>query len=413
MEIEELKKSVFHLLRDLKQEGLGKRVYSDIIDEDGRQYVDLVMEGGGVWGIALMGYTYILEELGIRFIGFGGTSAGSINAMLMAAQGDYDKPKTDKLLELLANQSLADFMDGDNDAQDFIETFVLSKDKPGTLKAAWTGWNVVDNFRDYWGLNPGQSFLEFMTKALEEMHVKSQGDLDSKLSETPTLFLRGAEGPTEIADFKARIALVTTELITQTKVDFPRMGKLFWANPKEVNPALYVRASMSVPLFFVPMKVNDLPDNTNAMVAWDELASYRGEVPEKAYFVDGGLISNFPIDLFHSSGVPRMPTFGAKLGLERNEPNGIANFYQFLGSMVGTMRHVHDYTFLTKNKDYKKLIHHIKVDDFNWLDFNMSDDDKIELFQRGAEAAAEFLRRFNWEAYKELRASLKRYEDSE
>ena len=37
------------------------------------------MEGGGVLGIALTGYTYILEQAGIRFLGVGGTSAGSIN----------------------------------------------------------------------------------------------------------------------------------------------------------------------------------------------------------------------------------------------------------------------------------------------------------------------------------------------
>ena len=36
--------------------------YSDIVDEFGNQYVDLVQEGGGVLGIALLGYTYVLEE---------------------------------------------------------------------------------------------------------------------------------------------------------------------------------------------------------------------------------------------------------------------------------------------------------------------------------------------------------------
>ena len=49
---------------------------SDIRDRHGNQYVDLVMEGGGVLGVALAGYSYVLESAGLRFLGLGGTSAG-------------------------------------------------------------------------------------------------------------------------------------------------------------------------------------------------------------------------------------------------------------------------------------------------------------------------------------------------
>jgi NTE family protein len=68
-------------------ESLRGKTYSDIVDARGMQYVDLVMEGGGMLGIALVGYTWALEQAGIRFLGIGGTSAGSINALLLAALG--------------------------------------------------------------------------------------------------------------------------------------------------------------------------------------------------------------------------------------------------------------------------------------------------------------------------------------
>ena len=71
---------VLVLMDTLKAACKGKK-FSDIIDSDGHQYVDLVMEGGGVLGIALVGYTYVLEQMGIRFLGIGGTSAGAINVM--------------------------------------------------------------------------------------------------------------------------------------------------------------------------------------------------------------------------------------------------------------------------------------------------------------------------------------------
>ena len=50
--------------KKLKDDGVK---FSDIVDAHGHQYVDLVQEGGGVLGIALVGYTYVLENAGIRF----------------------------------------------------------------------------------------------------------------------------------------------------------------------------------------------------------------------------------------------------------------------------------------------------------------------------------------------------------
>ena len=45
---------------------------------------------------------------------------------------------------------------------------------------------------------------------------------------------------------------------------------------------------------------------------------------------------------------------------------------------------------------------------FNWLDFNMGEDDQIKLFNLGAKKAVEFLKDFDWEKYKETRKKLNR-----
>tara|TARA_B100001059_G_C17771563_1_gene548768 strand:- start:484 stop:870 length:387 start_codon:yes stop_codon:yes gene_type:complete len=91
----------------------GKR-YSDIENLHGNQYVNLVQESGGVLGIALVGsYTYILEKAGIRFMNLVGTSAGTINTMMMAGLGRIDKEKSEKNLTILNNQPLFDLVDGD------------------------------------------------------------------------------------------------------------------------------------------------------------------------------------------------------------------------------------------------------------------------------------------------------------
>src|SRR5688572_16139193 len=79
------------------------------VEENGQprqlQCVKLVQEGGGVLGVALVGYTYVLEELRIRFLQLAGTSAGAINTMLMAAINRKEDKKSEIILDILANKN--------------------------------------------------------------------------------------------------------------------------------------------------------------------------------------------------------------------------------------------------------------------------------------------------------------------
>ena len=60
-----------------------------------------------------------------------------------------------------------------------------------------------------------------------------------------------------------------------------------------------VRASMSIPFFYAPLKLKDAAG-------------------EECWFVDGGMLSNFPIDVFDRTdgAPPRWPTFGIKLSAQ-------------------------------------------------------------------------------------------------
>jgi NTE family protein len=165
---------------------------------------------------------------------------------------------------------------------------------------------------------------------------------------------------------------------------------------------------MSIPFFFKPLIVRNIPSGKEAKDHWDQLASYRGKIPPEAFFVDGGIMSNFPIDVFHKfNTVPRMPTFGVRLGIDRNEYNKISSPVNLFGAMFNSIRHLHDYDFILKNPDYRHLIQHINIGHHNWLNFALTDEDKTDLFIRGAQAAATFLKKFDWEGYKEIRRQLK------
>ena len=104
-----------------------KKVVSDVLDEEGNQYVNLVQEGGGVLGVALVGYTYVLEEMGIRFMRLAGTSAGAINTAMMAVIGEKEAKKSGAILEHLSNKDIFEFVDGHPVAKKIIKNFITNE----------------------------------------------------------------------------------------------------------------------------------------------------------------------------------------------------------------------------------------------------------------------------------------------
>ncbi len=385
------------------QAGCKDRPLSDLIDDAGHQYVDFVMEGGGVLGIALTGYTYVLEQIGIRFLGIGGTSAGSINALMIAALGAPQEAKSERLVAALADMPMASFIDGDSDARDFSDAMLK---KAGMVKLLWKAAQIVDNLKQDLGLNPGEKFLEWLTGCLAEAGVRTLADLEAKLAAVPSLVHRLGL-PLEPSECGGRLAMIAADVTTETKVELPKMASLYWSDPARVNPACFARASMSIPLFFRPYRVGDLPHSEGHRRAWEAHAGYRGELPREVYFIDGGIMSNFPINLFHTPDrVPYAPTFGAKIGIDRSAPLAITSPAKLVGAIFDAARHTLDYDFILRNPDYHHLVKMIDTGSHNWLDFALPNEAKVDLFARGAEAAAEFLCGFDWEGYKKVRADL-------
>src|SRR5581483_9262344 len=100
--------------------------------------------------------------------------------------------------------------------------------------------------------------------------------------------------------------VVHTADITRNKLvrlpwDYPDYG----VDPDSARIVDAVRASMSIPFFFTPVHV-DAP-------AHDDGTSNFAAGP--VTWVDGGLLSNFPVEVFdRSDGQPsRWPTIGVKL----------------------------------------------------------------------------------------------------
>ncbi len=401
-ELKELVKAVDEIAKS------GKR-FSDIEDKDGNQYVDLVQEGGGVLGIALVGYTWILERAGLRFFSLAGTSAGAINTMMLAALGPLHQAKSEKILEILAQKNLFDLVDGDRPVRKLVQRFIRGE--------SGIGWLIVKNiFRFYriltrqLGLNPGNEFEKWITAELVKIGIKTMGDITRLRHELP-VGLKDISGG-NANEMVPRLAIIAADITTHSKIEFPRMSDLFFSQPDDVSPARLVRTSMSIPFFFEPVTFDNIP-NSGKMndEKWLQHCRYRGEVPPSVCFVDGGLLSNFPINVFHRSDgkLPRRPTFGVRLSTYRKDYSNVTGMKSMMGAMISSMRQIYDYDFLKRNPDYSQLIGHVDADkEFNWLDFEISRSEQVKMFLHGAREAVAFLNAFDWEKYKKTRLELSR-----
>ncbi|PZF74361.1 patatin-like phospholipase family protein [Taibaiella soli] len=431
---------------------------SDVVDNDGHQYVNLVQKGGGVLGVALVGYVYILEQAGIRFLKLAGTSAGAINTSLMAIQEDKSKAKSDYLIQALADLDMFRLVDGHPFAKlvirnlvkepdfikrvrkllkqfavamaillllaffllglqhkfpqlSFITTPVFILIGVFSLLAILAGiyaQSILQRLKNAgFGINPGDFFYDWVKKHMTDNNIITVEDLVNRAQTTPPLKM--ANGRTENTDdLKGDVVFIASELVTQNKFELPGMAGLFRTNDAmhELQPAGFVRASMSIPIFFESYYIKDIPIENDAIAQlWKEKFNVQSP-PHIVRFVDGGILSNFPINLFYNKDVnlPRLPTFGIDLDdskpQDKNNQPDDWSFTGYVGRMFNTVRFYYDKDFSLKNKMMNLGVGKVPVSEYNWLNFFLNNEQKIDLFAKGAEAATQFLESFDWEEYK-------------
>lgn len=451
------------LLREAFAPGKKPFEVSDVLDAEGHQYVNLVQKGGGVLGVALVGYTYILEQMGIRFLRMAGTSAGAINTAMLTIIGKKQEEKSTKVLEAITNLNFFDLVDGHPFARWIIKRFITHKNyfkrvrnvtvtvvailllllisnfvvlyllpahsglKPlsNTLVLAMViviilvaeahryAFNLLKKFKNSgYGINPGHFFYNWIEKQMRDNGVTNTRDLNGKAAQDiPGIHLRNPNHPQGLEGLRGDVTFITSELVTQNKIEFPAMASLFRTGDKDdIHPSGFVRASMSIPVFFESYFIKDIPcQHPDIKKQW-EATFGEGDPPSVARFVDGGILSNFPINIFYNPRVmvPRLPSFGIDLddSAPEDKTKHSANWTMtgYFGRIFNTIRNYYDKDFQLKNRVYSQGVGSIPLPEFNWLNFFVSDADKLAMFEKGAEAATQFLLKFNWSEYKNDRA---------
>jgi NTE family protein len=392
---------------------LENKIYSDVVDVEGYQYVDLILEGPGNSPISLCGYTYVLEQCGIRFFNIAGSSAGALNAMMLAALQECSSTKTEKLTSLLFNTDFTDWQNNDPYIKWLIDK-LSSNSKLRNLFLLFSTSELLRLLKHKYGLSSTEHLENWLTSELIRLGIHTVSDLEARrerLSED--LRLRsGEQYPFE----KAKLSIFTADISNKSMANFPKMASMYWLDAEFVNPAKFISAAMATPFLFYPYEIKNQIKRNKGIPIYDDYSlllddnyntnSSAEKFQESVKFSDAGLFCNFPINHFHRRDglLPRKPSFGVRTNLITNSSTSISDFSDYCIKMAETYREINDLEFIRRNHEYDQLICKINFPkNISCFEFDLNENQKIELFLSGARAAVKFLEKFNWNVYKDTR----------
>jgi NTE family protein len=316
------------------------------------RFADLVLEGGGVKGIGLAGAVLALDQAGYQFQRVAGTSAGAIAAAIIAALNKAGKPLS-KLGDYLQTVQFEQFM------------------AKSRVRAALGGVADAEHLLLHMGLYDGDYLLDWLGGVLKDIGVVHFGDLR----------LDDADADARWTDQQRYSLVVHVSDITRGKLvrlpwDYDEYG--LDADGERIVDA--VRASMSIPFFFEPVRFRA------PAVTVGEVAIAAGRVT----WVDGGLLDNFPVDVFDRTdgAEARWPTIGIKLSARQTTIAGIHGTDNVAAEAVACLETLLDNAgryYVTPDKAARTIF----VDNagVKATDFNLTADQRQKLFENGQNAA--------------------------
>lgn len=321
-------------------------------------YTNLVLEGGGVRGLAYAGVFSVLEEKNIlqHIEKVGGSSAGAI-AGFMISMG-YSAAEIDSMMQQLPVQQ---FNDG-----------------KGGL------WGKYKRVKNDFGIYEGKKFESWLQRLAK---IKT-GNPNISFAELHALRLSGKK-------FKDLYC-------TGTNLSRQQLEVFSYEHTPDMPVALAVRISGGVPLYFEPVAL----DNDLRKIKKGDTASFIN------YYVDGGMLCNYPISIFDSCEENKNPllcnsvrfnpqTIGIKLerpeqidSLQKNNitipPYDVNNFNEYLAAFSNLM-------IETLNRKYPNLENergrtiYVSYGKIGSKVRRMKPEEKKLLFDNGVTAARIFL----------------------
>ena len=313
-----------------------------------------IFDGGGVKGAALAGALKGAQEAGVKFVGYGGTSAGSIVALLASVGYSANELETIMCKQL----NFIDFLDDSGSA--------LDRWKEVVDRIVEAGFGVMGAF----GLWRRKGELKAL---LDSRGLYDGAKLEQRLRELVFAKIPSLREQSVItfADLRQNGALPLK--VVASNLRSRRCTVLSAEQGSEVTDVFTaVRASASYPLLFRPVMVH------------------------KAALVDGGLASNLPAWLFNEErNRDNLPVIAFDLTTRgRNTPSEDYSVRDFLSDMLDTALESGDE--LLRRSSGRVMHIEVPIDpDIRTLDFSLCEKDRQTLFDDGyRETLSFFMRTF-------------------
>jgi NTE family protein len=324
--------------------------------------LDLVLAGGGVKGIGLVGAVVRLMEAGYRANRIAGTSAGSIVGSIVAAAAKTSTVGPQDIRDLVLSLDYGKFLD------------------PGPIERVpllGPAWAILQGN----GVYKGDYVLDFVAAHLKSLGVETFGDLRLDDDQVPE-------------DRRFRLVVTATDVTRGQLVRLPWDYRgVYGLDPDEQSVAEAVRASMSIPFLFRPVRL-------------------KSAAGLESTLLDGGLLSNYPIDSLDrlDGKPPRWPTLGVTVlpnlpaGNDKVVP-GLAPLRVFGGphlleDVITTVLVGRDQAYLSQPWVSARTIR-VDSGDVGVLDFDITDPEIDALYLKGYDAATKFLSGWDEAAYRQ------------
>jgi NTE family protein len=300
--------------------------------------IDLVLQGGGIKAIGLVGGMDELDRQNITIRRIAGASGGAVVAGLSAS--GYTPADLRRIIE--------------------TEPFPELLDTRWYARLPAIGKPLAIFLR--MGLHPGKRLVVRLNELLSDRGIQTFGDLRDGKSYDPLQVV--------VSDVTARRILL-----------LPRDARVFGIEPDELDVALALRMSSSIPIIYEPVRLTSASDNTEHLL------------------VDGGMLSNFPLWVFDRQSDPDTGVIGLRLLEDRPDTSLLpvpalartrfGQLVDYVESMARTLMEAHDRRYLDAGEIARTVS--IPTLGVSTTDFDLPPERIEALYQAGQQAVREIL----------------------
>ncbi len=301
---------------------------------------DLVLEGGGVKGIALVGCATALDEAGWRFARIAGSSAGAIVGSVLAAMQQAGEPmsRVDEILRTLDYRQM------------------LDRRRGGQALRWWPraadAWGILFHL----GMYRGHHLTQWLKGVLGEFGVRTFAD-----------FAFDDPGSSLEPHQSYRLVVTASDLSRQRLLHLPWDLPQYGVAPEHLRVARAVRASAGIPFMFEPVRLKGRHGTST--------------------LADGSLLESYPIGVFdRTDGRPsRWPTIGVRLSSpasERAPAKAVTGPISLVSSLIYTTVDSTQVRHLSEEDDVARSVF-VKPKGVRWTDFDLSHAQQEGLFEAG------------------------------